>query len=112
MRPLHARHRRAAGACSLLLLALSPLAAGEEYLKSWQISMDGDVRGGLVAEAWGTSRVDYLEERDASGTFVGVKVRGNNRLFGVSDYVWAHKWRDVSYKHWKLLNRALTFTVE
>lgn len=103
----------AAPCARVLLLALCASAAtGEALLKSWQLSVDGDTRGGLVAESWGTSRVDYLEERDASGTFVGVKVRGNNRLFSVNDYVWAHKWRDVSYKHWKLLNRALTFTLD
>ena len=96
----------------LVLCTSARLGASEEYLKSWQLSVDGDTRGGLLAEAWGTSRVDYLEERDASGVFVGVKVRGNNRLFSVSGYVWAHKWDDVAYKHWRLLNRALTFTVD
>ena len=82
--------------CVLLLLAVHTEASADQPLKSWQVSIDGDVRGGFVSEAWGTSKVDYLEDRDSTGVFTGVKIKGNNRLFVVSDYVWAHTWRDVS----------------
>lgn len=87
-------------------------ANSEQNLKSWQLSIDGSTRGGLVAEAWGTSNVEYLDERDSSGVFEGVRVKGSNRLFAISDFVWAHHWHDVSYKHFSLLNRGLTFTLD
>ena len=97
---------------SLPLLVATALAAEPKELKSWQLSLDGDIRGGFVAEAWGSSQVSYLEERDSQGVYEGVKVKGNNRLFAISDYVWAHKWRDVSYRHFNLLDRALSFTID
>lgn len=43
---------------------------------------------------------------------LGVRVVGNNRLFVVHDWVWAHTWREVSYRHLMLLNRELSFDID
>jgi hypothetical protein len=74
----------------LLLLAT---VRAELHLRSWQVAIDGDTRGGLVAEQWGSNRVDFMSVYDANGVVEGVSMRGNNRLFAVVDYVWSHKWR-------------------
>ena len=97
----------------LALASLAVAARGETHLKAWQVSVDGDVNGGFVAEQWGSNRVDLLEVFDEHGIIEGLAVRGNNRLFAISDYVWAHKWRDVTYKRFAtLVDRALSFTVD
>ena len=72
-------------------------------LQSFQLSFDGDTRGGFVAESFGTNKVEVVGDRDEHGVLKGFAVQGNNRLFAVRDYVWAHKWSDVNYRKLDLL---------
>lgn len=81
-------------------------------LQSFQLSFDGDTRGGFVAESFGTNKVEVVGDRDEHGVLKGFAVQGNNRLFAVRDYVWAHKWSDVNYRKLDLLGKALSFTVD
>ena len=93
----------------LLLLAAS---RAEKHLKAWQVSIDGDVKGGFVAEEWGSNRIVQTEPFDSHAVETGITITGNNRCFAISDYVWGHQWRELSYRHFQLTNKMLSFTVD
>ena len=83
-------------------------------LRAWQTSLSGDVRGGWIAEPWGSQQLRGTDEVDPGDgmTPMGITVTGNNRLFTVRDWVWSHQWRDVAYRRFELLGRSLSFDVD
>ena len=86
----------------LLLAMLRPCLV----LRSWQVAINGDANGGFVGESWGTQNIEVLDEQD------GITMQGANRVYVIEDWVWSHTWREVRYKRLRLLNKAVSFTVD
>eukprot|EP00966_Prymnesium_polylepis_P325420 7381407-Prymnesium_polylepis.3 len=92
----------------LLALLTCACAAAEETLQSNALLFDGDDKTGLVAENYGTRQISTKLTQGYSQ----VNITGNNRAYLVNDWVWATRWRDVSYKHLMLMERSLEFTID